>query len=37
MNNFTYQKVSDANGALNEISKAKAANFIAGGTNLIDL
>jgi xanthine dehydrogenase YagS FAD-binding subunit len=37
MNNFTYQKVSDVNDALNEISKAKAANFIAGGTNLIDL
>ncbi|TXD83156.1 xanthine dehydrogenase family protein subunit M [Subsaximicrobium wynnwilliamsii] len=37
MNNFTYQKVSNPNDALNKISKNNAANFIAGGTNLIDL
>ncbi|WP_026708886.1 FAD binding domain-containing protein [Flavobacterium frigidarium] len=37
MNNFTYKKVETINEAVQEISKNKKANFIAGGTNLIDL
>ena len=37
MNNFSYARVGDTNGAVQEISKDAAAKFIAGGTNLIDL
>lgn len=37
MNNFTYQKAETITEAVQEVSKNKRANFIAGGTNLIDL
>ena len=37
MNNFSYARAGDTNGAVQEISKDAAAKFIAGGTNLIDL
>lgn len=37
MNNFTYKKVETITDAVQEVSKNKRANFIAGGTNLIDL
>ncbi len=37
MNNFSYFRANDVSGAVNEISADKAAKFIAGGTNLIDL
>jgi xanthine dehydrogenase YagS FAD-binding subunit len=37
MNNFSYQKVSDAHDALEKVAQSKCANFIAGGTNIIDL
>ena len=37
MNNFTYKKVETITEAVQEVSKNKRANFIAGGTNIIDL
>jgi xanthine dehydrogenase YagS FAD-binding subunit len=37
MNNFSYTRVVDVAGAVNEMAKDGAAKFIAGGTNLIDL
>lgn len=37
MNNFSYARASDTNGAIREISKNAAAKFIAGGTNILDL
>jgi len=37
MNNFSYARVPDVGGAVHEIGTHKAAKFIAGGTNLIDL
>ncbi len=37
MNNFSYARASEISGAVNEIANDKAAKFIAGGTNLIDL
>jgi xanthine dehydrogenase YagS FAD-binding subunit len=37
MNNFSYTRALDIAGAVSEISTNAAAQFIAGGTNLIDL
>lgn len=37
MNSFDYVRVHDIRGALSEITRAPGAQFIAGGTNLIDL
>lgn len=37
MNNFSYVRASEISAAVNEIADDKAAKFIAGGTNLIDL
>jgi xanthine dehydrogenase YagS FAD-binding subunit len=37
MNAFSYTRVQDVTAAINEVSSNGAAQFIAGGTNLIDL
>ena len=37
MNNFSYARASDVRGAIGEIAAESGAQFIAGGTNLIDL
>lgn len=37
MNNFNFQKVTDADVALEKITETPNSKFIAGGTNLIDL
>ncbi|MDB5120924.1 MAG: xanthine dehydrogenase family protein subunit [Sphingobacteriales bacterium] len=37
MNQFQYSRVTHSNAAVSAVSKEKAAMFIAGGTNLIDL
>ena len=37
MNNFSYARAGEISGAVREIADDKAAKFIAGGTNLIDL
>jgi xanthine dehydrogenase YagS FAD-binding subunit len=37
VNNFSYARASDVGNAVTEISRDKSANFIAAGTNLIDL
>lgn len=37
MNNFNYLKAHESSTAINEINSRKGAEYIAGGTNLIDL
>jgi xanthine dehydrogenase YagS FAD-binding subunit len=37
MNAFSYTRVDDVAAAVREIATDKAAKFIAGGTNLLDL
>jgi xanthine dehydrogenase YagS FAD-binding subunit len=37
MNSFSYTRAGDVAGAVSEVSGNRAAKFIAGGTNLIDL
>lgn len=37
MNNFSYTRATEIQGAIGEISKDATAKFIAGGTNIIDL
>ena len=37
MNNFSYARAGEVAGAIREIADHRAAKFIAGGTNLIDL
>src|SRR6267142_1373110 len=37
MNGFSYTRAGDVAGAVSEVSGNRAAKFIAGGTNLIDL
>ena len=37
MNAFSYTRALDISGAVNEVSTNGGAQFIAGGTNLIDL
>jgi xanthine dehydrogenase YagS FAD-binding subunit len=37
MNPFSYVRATDVAGAIGEVSRNRAAKFIAGGTNLIDL
>ena len=37
MNNFSYTRATDVAGAVKELSIDKAAKFIAGGTNILDL
>ncbi len=37
MNNFSYGRAEDAQGALQLLSQAASTNFLGGGTNLLDL